>query len=156
MSFLGRLFKKKPEPPEPPPEFLQADPPDWLIDMKGQEFPAGGRFAMRVQVHESARVATVDVVHWPAAEGAEPVAHTASLARADLDRLLVVLGFSFPQDLADIPGPEDSGIPVTMTVYRREPLAAQSAGCNLSEWLDSRKSAPAVVELARLVRGASN
>jgi len=151
MSILNWLFKKKPELPEPPPEFLQADAPDWLVDIKGQEFPGGRRFSIRAQVHAAARTATADIVRWPATEGAEPVAHSANLPRADLDRLLVILGFSFPQDFVDIPGSEHEGISVNVTVFRRDPLAAQGAACNLSEWLDTRKSAPPVVEIGKML-----
>src|SRR5579863_949232 len=142
MSFLSRLFGKKPEAPEPPPEFLQSQPPDWLIDLKGQEFPAGNRFSIRAQVWVSARAATADLLVLPLDEGAEPQSLTANLGRLELDRLLVILGFSFPQDIVEIPGAMDSGLPVAVTIFRGEPLAAQSAECNLTDWLDSQKSAP--------------
>lgn len=151
MNLFKWLFKKKPEPPEPPPEFLQAAAPDWLIEVKGRVFPAGGSFSIRAQVFAAARTATADMVVFAGEARGEPTSKTANLGRLDLDRLLVILGFSFPQDIAEIPGAREEGLPVTVTIFHRAPLAAQSASCNLADWLDSRKSAPPVVEIGRML-----
>ena len=151
MNLLNWLFKRKAEPPETPPEFLQDAPPDWLIDLKGQEFPGGNRFSIRAQLNEAARNASADIVVLPVNEFANPMTATAPLDRAELDRLLVILGFSFPQDIGEVAGPSDEGLPVTITIFHREPLAAQSATCNLAGWLDSRKSAPPVVDIGKIL-----
>jgi hypothetical protein len=151
MSLFQWLFGKKAAPPESPPEFLQAAPPDWLIEMKGHGLPQGGSFSIRTQVFAATRTASADILDFPREAGGEPVSKTVNLERLELDRLLVILGFSFPQDLAEVSAEVKDGLPVTVTVFRRDPSAAASARCNLAGWLDPRKTAPPVVEIGRIL-----
>lgn len=151
MNLFKWLSKQKAEPPEPPPEFLQAAAPDWLVEVKGRDLPKGGSFSIRAQIFDAARTATVDMVVFPRGEGGEPTSKCVPLDGPELDRLRVILGFSFPQDIAEVPGATDDGLSVRVTIFRREPPAAASAGCNLADWLDSRKSAPPVVEIGKIL-----
>jgi hypothetical protein len=149
MNLFRRLFGKSSEAIEAPPEFLQAAAPDWLIEAIGRMLPDGGHFSIRTQIFNAARTATVDLVTFPV--GGEPASQTRELERAKTDRLLVILGFSYPHDIADVPGPTDTGLPVAITVFRREPLVAQRAECNLWDWLESPKPAPPVVEIGKIL-----
>ena len=151
MNLFKWLSKKKVETPEPPPEFLQAAPPDWLIEVRGRTLPQGGSFSIRAQIFETTRTALADILVFPCEESGEPVSKSVNLESVELDRLRVILGFSFPQDIAEVPGTGEEGLPVTVTIFRHEPLAAAGAGCNLADWLDSRQSAPPVVEIGKIL-----
>jgi hypothetical protein len=152
MNFLKRLFSgKKNEVQEMPPEFAQSEPPDWLLDLKGQGLPHGNRFSIRVQLSTATRTGSVDVLILPLEEGGQPLSATAELIQTEFDRLLVILGFSFPDDFEDVtPGVKD-GCPVTLSIHRREPYALKSASCNLAGWTDSKKSRPPLVEIGSIL-----
>jgi hypothetical protein len=152
MNFLKRLFGGKEKPVELPPEFLQSDPPDWLVELRIGASPGTSAFSARAQIHETARTGTVEVVVLPSGPGAEPKHAATALLRVELDRLLVILGFSFPDDIASTTGGEGEGtMPATVAIHRREPFAVVEGECDLSRWLDSRKSGPPVVEVARIL-----
>src|SRR5438045_2688308 len=103
MNFLKRLFGHREKPQELPPEFLQENPPDWLIDLKGAALPHGNRFSIRVQILDTTRAGTVEVVMLPLKDGEEPKSASGALAQTEIDRLFVILGFSFPGDIANVP-----------------------------------------------------
>ncbi|MDB6021261.1 MAG: hypothetical protein JWQ04_1118 [Pedosphaera sp.] len=152
MNFLNRLFsKRKDEVHEPPPEFLQSEPPDWLLDLKGQGLSQGNAFSIRVQLFEASRTGSVDVLVLPGQEGGQPQSGTAELIRTEFDRLMVILGFSFPDDIEDVPPGMKDGLPVTLSIHRREPHAFKSAGCNLAGWDETRKSRPPLVEIGSIL-----
>ncbi len=151
MNLFKWLSKKKVEAPEPPPEFLQATAPDWLIEVRGRALPQGGSFSIRAQIFEVTRTGTADILVLPPEEGGEPDSKCVKLDGVELDRLRVILGFSFPQDIAEVPGATEEGLPVTLTIFHREPLAVAGAGCNLADCLDSRKSAPPAVEIGKIL-----
>ena len=156
MSFLTRLFSKRKEKLDDlPPEFLQETPPDWFIDLKGQELAAGKRFSIRVQLFETARVGTAEILILPAQPGEQPKTADAQLARPEVDRLLVMLGFSFPQDISDTAVGEQTGLPVDILVYRRDPFSQVSAHCDLTGRLDSKTQMPPGVEIGKILVGAS-
>jgi hypothetical protein len=155
MNFLKRLFgRHKSEPQELPPEFLQENPPDWLIDFKGQSSPEGRRFSVRVQLSETSRVGVAEILILPRDDNGEPKSATGELNRVELDRLLVILGFSFPNDIADVGADLSEGLGANITVHRREPYTLVAARCNLAGWLDSKKSGPPAIELGRILMEA--
>jgi hypothetical protein len=84
MNFIKRLFGRKETPPELPPEFLQDDPPDWLIDLKGAALPHGNRFSIRVQILNATRTGTMEIVMLPRKDGEEPRSASGALAQTDL------------------------------------------------------------------------
>jgi len=149
MNLFKWLVGRKETPVEPPPEFLQRSPPDWVIDLKGQE--GGGAFSIRVQITVATRMGTAEVIVLPGADGGEPQSATRALERTEIDRLLVILGFSFPADIAAVAGGAEDGSRVNVTIHRREPLGEASAECDLGEWLESRKTGPPVVEIGRIL-----
>ncbi len=151
MNFLKRLFGHKETPPELPPEFLQENSPDWLIDMKGTGLPRGNRFSIRVQLSDAARTGTVEIVMLPRKEGEEPKSASGALARLEIDRLFVILGFSFPGDIGDVPAQVIDGLPVNISVHRHEPYSLAAGECNLAEWIDSKKSGPPIIEIAKIL-----
>jgi hypothetical protein len=151
MNFFKWLFGRKQEPVELPPEFLQENPPDWLIDLKGQGMPAGGPFSIRVQIVAAARTGSADIMLLPGDSGGEPKSASASLERTELDRLLVVLGFSFPADIGDVAGGAGDGPACTLTIHRREPYQAKAGECRLAEWIESKKPGPPVIEIGRIL-----
>lgn len=150
MNFFKRLFGgKEMAPAEPPPEFLQASPPDWVIDLKGRIEEGDPVFSIRAQIYQSARKGTAEVIILPREPGGEPRSATVELERLELDRLFVVLGFSFPADFASVAG--EAGAALKMMICRREPFVECAVDCDLSGWLDSRKSAPPVIEIGRIM-----
>lgn len=152
MNLLKKLFSKRTEEPaDVPPEFLQQEPPDWLIDLKGQELPDGNTFSIRVQLFQSARTGTAEIVVLPHDQSGEPKSAAADLTRIEIDRLFVILGFAFPDEIATVPAADPDGLPVTISIYRQSPFTLRSAACNLAGWLDSRKSAPTAVEIGRIL-----
>ena len=151
MNFLRRLFGHKEAAPELPPEFLQAAPPDWLIELKGQDAESGGHYSLRVQISVTMRKGAADILTLPAQPEGEPRSATVDLERTEIDRLLVILGFSFPNDFAGMDAKADDEPPMTLAINRREPYAATTAQCALGGWLDSRKPGPPVVEIGRVL-----
>lgn len=152
MNFLKKLFSKRTEEPaDVPPEFLQANPPDWLIDLKGQDLADGSTFSIRVQLFQPARTGVAEIVILPRDQSGEPRNATTDLTRPEIDRLFVILGFSFPNEIENVPADVPDGMPVTISIYRQSPFLLRSAACNLAGWLDSRKSAPTAVEIGRIL-----
>lgn len=151
MNFLKRLFGHKEKPLELPPEFLQENPPDWLIDLKGAELPEGRRFSVRVQLSASTRAGHIEVVALPRNEREELKTVGAALDRGEIDRLFVILGFSFPADIAGIPDDAESGLPANISIHHREPYSTASADCNLAGWLESRKPGPPIIEIGKIL-----
>jgi hypothetical protein len=159
MNIFKWLFGRKEAPVEPPPEFLQASPPDWVIDLKGQPVrhrpgeggADGGAFSIRVQITTATRTGMAEVIVLPGAAGGEPKTATRALERTEIDRLLVILGFSFPADIAAVTGGTDGGSRVNVTIHRREPPGEVAAECDLGEWLESRKPGSPVVEIGRIL-----
>jgi len=155
MGLLGKLFgKTKSAPEELPPEFLEDSPPDWLIELKGQEMPDGSVFSIRAQLGKVTRIGKADILILPRMDAEAPRSAATELEKLDIDRLLVILGFSFPVDIDDIAGETISGLPVSMTIHRMSPYASRSATCNLAGWRDSKQPAPPVVEIANILARA--
>jgi hypothetical protein len=151
MNFLKKLFAKKPEETaEVPPEFLQENPPEWVIILNGRELPDGGTLSIRAPLFQSQRDGVAEVTYLPG-QGGQPQSGSAKFTRPEIDKLFVILGFSFPNEIATVAGPADEGMPVTVTIYRESPFYLQVADCNLAGWLDSRKSGPPVVEIGRIL-----
>jgi hypothetical protein len=151
MNFLKKLVSKKvEETPEAPPEFLQENPPDWLIDLKGQEPPDGNHFSIRIQLFQTNRSGSAEILVLPRDQSGQPKNATTDLTRPELDRLFVILGFSFPDEIATVSTDAGDGLPITISIYRRNPFTHRAAGCDLAAWLDSRKSGPPVVEIGRI------
>ncbi len=152
MGLLGKLFgKTKSAPEELPPEFMEDSPPDWLIELKGQEMPDGSVFSVRAQLRKITRIGTADILILPRTDAEVPRSATTDLEKLDIDRLLVILGFSFPADIDDIAGETTSGLPVSLTIHRLAPYASRLATCNLAGWRDSKQPAPPVVEIANIL-----
>lgn len=152
MNFLKRLFgRRKPEPQEIPPEFLQENPPDWLIDLKGQSPLDDRRFSIRAQLSETSRAGTAEILVLPRNDAEQPKSATVELDRVEIDRLLVILGFSFPDDITDVAVELTEGLRVDIAVHRKEPYLVRTARCNLTGWLDSKKSGPPAIELGRIL-----
>ena len=152
MNFLRKLFARKPaETAEVPPEFLQENPPEWIIIMNGRELPDGGTFSIRAPLFQSRRGGVAEITSLPSKTGGEARTITVDFTRPEIDRLFIVLGFSFPKEIATVAGPTDDGVPVTMSIYRENPFNLCTADCNLADWIDSRKSAPPVIEIGRVL-----
>ena len=155
MGLFGKLFSKgKTTATELPPEFLEESPPDWLIDLKGQEMPDGNHFSIRAQLSKAARTGTAEILVLPRADGEAPKSATTELERLEIDKLLVILGFSFLSDFADVGGDMNAGLPVSITIHRLEPYAARSANCNLAGWRGSKQPAPPAVDIGIVLVGA--
>lgn len=152
MSFLSRLLsRKKEEVPELPPEFLEADPPDWILDLKGTGLPNCGAFSVRVQLRHGARKGSADVLLLPQDESGQPQSATGDLQGGEIDRLFVLLGFSFPDHIDDILSSEAEGLPVTLSIHRHEPYSLKTGTCNLAGWIESRKSRPPTVDIGLIL-----
>lgn len=152
MSLFSKIFsRRKKEAPDPPPEFLQATPPDWLIEAKGQAGTDGDRFSIRVQLNDQSRTGNADVVQWLPEESQQPRTAQIELLRSEIDRLFVILGFSFPDDIHDVSPGDHTGTPVSVTVHRREHYAFKFGDCDLAAWLHTKKSGPPVVEIGRVL-----
>jgi hypothetical protein len=151
MNFLKRLFGHKESPPELPPEFMQENPPDWLIDLKGAGLPHGNRFSIRVQLSDKARTGTAEILILPRKDGEEPKSANGALARSEVDRLFVILGFSFPGDIANVPAQVVDGMPLNISIHRHEPYAVAAGNCNLAGWMESRKPGPPVIEIGKIL-----
>jgi hypothetical protein len=157
MNFFKRLFGKKEKfSLEVPIEFLQAEPPDWLLELKVRFQPHGGALTVRAVLQSEAKTGSAAFEIQPlAGKGALQTA-SADLAQIEAGRLLVLLGFSFPDDIASVGGPVIDGIPATLSVHRREPYCLKEGSCNLMNWLDSKKSQPPTVEIAMMLLGVKN
>lgn len=155
MSLFKKLFsRRKEDAPELPPEFHQEAPPDWLIDAKGQRLPDGNRFSIRVQLTHATRAGTVEIVILPLTEDEQLKSAQTELLRQEIDRLFVILGFSFPEDIDDVATGEEGGIPVSISIHRREPYSTILAECDLAPWLGTRKPGPPAVEIGRVLMEA--
>jgi hypothetical protein len=64
--------------------------------------------------------------------------------------LLVILGFSFPADVAEAGG----GGGTSVTIHRREPYLVKKGECELGEWLGAKKGGPPLVEVGRVLMEA--
>jgi len=152
MNFFKRLFGKKEKfSLEVPIEFLQASPPDWLLELKVKIMPRGGAFTVKVWLRAETRIGNASVEIEPTNGQAATQTATADLGQVEAVRLLVLLGFSFPDDIASVGGPVMDGIPATLSVHRREPYCLKEGSCNLMNWLDSKKSQPPTVEIAAML-----
>lgn len=151
MSFLKNLFSKPKAPVELPPEFLQSNPPDWLIEMKGHDVADDRRFSVRVELQNESREGVAHVVVLPAKEGEEPKSASGPLDRPEVDRLFVILGFSFPDDIHNIAADGAEGIPVSVSVHKHEPYELKTGECDLADWTDSRRARPAVVDVGMVL-----
>jgi len=152
MNFLKKLFSRRTEETaDVPPEFLQANPPDWLIDLKAQDLAGGNTISIRVQLFQPARTGVAEILILSHEPSGQPKEATTDLTRIEIDRLFVILGFSFPNEIENVPTDVPDGLPVTISIYRQSPFLLRSATCNLAGWLDSRKSAPTAVEIGRIL-----
>ena len=146
MNFLKKFFSK-PEPPEQPPEFSREEAPEWFIRFK-QDLGDGTASEIRLSLHDATNEGLAQVITRAGGEMKRSV--TVELTRQEFDRLKVILGFSFPDDIADAPaGTEEES--ATISVYKREPFMTRSGICNLAGWLDSKKSGPPVVEIGKIL-----
>lgn len=155
MSFFKKLFSRsKEETPDLPPEFLQEAPPDWLIDAKGQRLPDGNRFSIRVQLTNATRTGIVEILILPRNENEQPKSAQTELIRQEIDRLFVILGFSFPADIDTVAPGEVEGLPIGISIHRREPSSCRFAECDLASWLGTKKSGPPIVEIGKVLMEA--
>src|SRR5580698_1834892 len=151
MNFLKKLFSKRTEPlPDIPPEFLQENAPDWLIEMNANDPVKSNAFSIRVQLFASQRSAKAEVLLLSSSGQSEaPKKIPTTLSHPEINHLFVVLGFSYPDEITDVPAEIDDGLAATISIYRQSPFTLRSANCNLSAWLESRKSGPPIVEIGR-------
>lgn len=157
MSLFKKLFsRRKEESPDLPPEFLQETPPDWLIDAKGQRLPNGNRFSIRVQLMDASRAGIAEILILSVNENEQPQTARTELLRPEIDRLFVILGFSYPQDIGDVAPGEETGTPVSISIHHREPYSSKLAECDLVSWLVTKKSGPPVIEIGRVLMEALN
>jgi hypothetical protein len=157
MNFFKWLFGKKEKVAlELPLEFLQADPPDWLLELKVAFMPRGETVTVRARSQAEAKTGSaVFEIEPPTGKGAAQTA-SADLTQIEAGRLLVLLGFSFPDDIADVGVPVIDGVPAKLSVHRRKPYCLKEGSCNLASWLDSKKSQPPTVEIAMLLLDVKN
>jgi hypothetical protein len=146
MNFLKKFFSK-PEAPEQPPEFLREEAPEWFIRFK-EDHADGTSSEVRLSLHEAAHEGLAQVISRAGEEMKQSV--TVELTRQEFDRLKVILGFSFPDDITNAPaGTEEES--ATISVFKREPFMVRSGICNLAGWLDSKKSGPPVIEIGKIL-----
>jgi hypothetical protein len=149
MSFFKRLFGKKEKIAlKLPPEFLQAEPPDWLLELKVNSTPQSTGFDARIQLLAETRTGSATLEVQSTVKNGEPQTATADLTPIEAGRLLVLLGFSFPNDIGNVGALAADGVPATLAVHRREPYQLREGSFNLTNWLDSKKSQPPTVEIA--------
>src|SRR5580704_10709331 len=147
MKLLKQLFSKRTEPlPDVPPEFLQENAPDWLIELNGKDPSSTDAFSIRVQLFSSQRSAKAEVLLLSEAQSGPPKRATTTLSHPEINHLFVILGFSYPDEIADVPAESPDGLAATISIYRQSPFTLRSANCNFAGWLDSRKSGPPAVE----------
>jgi hypothetical protein len=157
MNLFKKLFsRRQKEAPDLPPEFLQDAPPDWLIDAKGQRRPDGNRFSIRVQLTNSSRTGTAEILILPLKDDEQPKSAQTELLRHEIDRLFVILGFSYPEDIDTVAPGDKDGIPMSMSIHHREPYSSRSAECDLASWLGTKKPGPPVVEIGRVLMEAQD
>jgi hypothetical protein len=147
MSFLKKLFSKKAELPEQPSEFLREEAPDWLVGLT-EELDDGTSTEVRLSLFESTRSGSAQVITRAGGELKQSVQVDAT--RQEFDRLMVILGFSFPSEVNSVPaGTEESF--VTIYVHKREPYFKRGGKCNLSGWVNTKKSGPPLIEIGKIV-----
>jgi hypothetical protein len=148
--WLFSLLRPAPPPTvqvqEPPPEFEQLPPPDWVIALKTWYLPGGGWHTARVALftNGSAAPARFEAAAWP-----EPRHVQAHLDQAVVARLVGILDRQFPARYASAAVECIDGLPCEVTVYRREPFLGFRASCNLGDWLTAReqREVPGVAEI---------
>src|SRR4051812_21746858 len=131
MNFLKRLFSKRAEPAELPPEFLEQNPPDWLIELSGQGLPHGNAFQIRVSLFEANRSGSAHIFVVPRTAEEKEQSAQIELSRPEFDRLKIILGFSFPDDITNVPSEYADGLPFNLVIHRREPHSTRAAQSNL-------------------------
>ncbi|EEF59391.1 hypothetical protein [Pedosphaera parvula] len=149
MSFLKRLFSKPTEQPEQPSEFFREDAPEWLITLT-EDLADGSSIEVRLSLFASTRSGSAQVITRSGGELKQSVQVDAT--RQEFDRLMVILGFSFPNEVNPVPAGTDEAF-VTITVCKREPFFRRGGKCNLNGWLDSRKPGPPLIEIGMIVTG---
>ena len=92
----------------------------------------------------------------PGRLGGETRQATIPLLDTEVARLLVLLGFSFPDDIAKLREPVKDGLPARLLVHRREPYTLKEAELNLDYWLNTKRTQPPTAEVAMLLVGAKN
>ncbi|MDB6124078.1 MAG: hypothetical protein JWQ71_3071 [Pedosphaera sp.] len=150
MNFLKRLFSKKAQLPEQPAEFTQEDAPDWLIELKGESLPDGNTSDVRLSLFDSNQTGSAQIIIRSGGELKQ--SNQVDLAKLEFDRLKVILGFFFPDDIADASVGASNQL-VTISIYRREPYAVAVGKCDLTDWLNSKKSGPPIIEIGKLLIG---
>lgn len=157
MNFLKRLFGKKEQVAlELPLEFLQAEPPDWLLELKVTYQPDGRGFAVKAGLRAETRTGSVTVEIDVVTGGDAAQKAAGDLSQVEAGRLLVLLGFSFPDDIGFV-GPEyTDGIPAKLSVHQREPYSLKEGDCNLMHWLNSKQSQPPTVEITKILVEVKN
>jgi hypothetical protein len=149
MNLFRWLFSKRKEPTfELPPEFLEEDPPDWVIVLEGSGLPLGEMGSFRVALSEASRTGTSKIRLGGMAQD-ERIGP--ELGGPETNRLFVILGFSFPTDITDVAANVKDGLPTRISIYRREPTAMKAVTCNMAGWVDSKKPGPPAVEIGRVL-----
>jgi len=152
MSLLRKLFGgRKAVPEERPPEFLVPSPPDWLIAVEGRWLPQRKILSVRAQLTEASRKAAAEVTIGSRDPGAPVERAAGQLERTEIDRLLVILGMSFPNDITSLSVEIVEGLPLNIVIYRREPFTKLEAHCNLTGWFEIKRTPPPVVEISKIL-----
>ena len=113
--------------------------------------PDGRNFSIRALIFSETRTGLAQIRNGGSGQSATPDGALVNLERVELDRLLIILGFVFPGEITTVSSDAAEGVPVSLSIYRRIPLAHRAADCNLAGWLNSRKSAPPVIEIGCLL-----
>ena len=87
----------------------------------------------------------------PRKDDEESKSASGKLLQTEIDRLLVILGFSFPGDITDVPAQVIDGMPVNISIHRHEPYSMAAGECNLAGWMDARKPGPPVIEIGKIL-----
>ena len=112
----------------------------------------GSRFGRNYT--DVSRTGIVEIVILPLNENKQPKSAQTELLRQEIDRLFVILGFSFPEDIDHVAPGEVEGVPVSITIHRREPYSCRCVECDLASWLGTRNPGPPVVEIGRVLMDA--
>jgi hypothetical protein len=154
MNFFRWLFpKRRPKILEVPDEFLLPDPPDWLLELKVEFLPGGDNFNVRVRLSAASKGGSAGLRIQPRAGNGDPQEALVNLMDSEAARLLVLLGFSFPDDITDVGEIVIDGVPAKLRIHQREPYAVKEGDTNLIHWPDPKKSHPPTLEIILLLIG---
>lgn len=112
-------------------EFAESPAPAWVLEWTGDLLPGGGTYRGRLPCRE-AGPATASVVY-PVRRRIETPPRGVDVDDVAAARLRAVLREAFPDGLLSVAPQCRDGLPIEVTVHRREPALSVRARCNLGD-----------------------